>query len=359
MKNMPWFRMYTDAVDDEKLRLIAPSDRWYFFAILCCKGKGILDEGGALLKRKVAVKLGLQVDELEEVARRLAEVALIDRETLQPLGWEGRQFKSDGDPTGAERKRRQRERARAAGGSNAVERTGEEGHGHVTRDGHGQFTTGHGHVTRTDTDTEEEKDKKQAHTRKRGADVSDPADEKPLNAKALVAEGVERQHAVDWLALRKAKRLPLTPTAWEAVRDEAGKCGMTPAQAVEHAVKSNWAGFKAKWVVESDSLDRKHGGAWWLSDETALAMAGKVGVGRAYPTESRDAWHARIRAAIDNGGVPPVPPSQQQSLSTLPAVLPPVVAEAAKQAIPADARAALLDIARRSSVSRQLVGNAT
>ncbi|MEX3614721.1 MAG: hypothetical protein VB141_13430 [Burkholderia gladioli] len=114
-KALPWFRIYIETVDDEKLRLLAFEDRWHYIALLCCKGQGILDEGGSLTMRKVAVKLGLSVRELEEVARRLAEVGLIDdRETLQPCGWDDRQFRSDSDPTAAERKRRQREHNRNA-----------------------------------------------------------------------------------------------------------------------------------------------------------------------------------------------------------------------------------------------------
>ena len=83
-QKMPWFRVYTEMVDDEKLRLLAFEDRWHFVALLCLKGQGLLDEGGPLLMRKVAVKLGLSVREVEEVARRLAEVELVDKETLQP-----------------------------------------------------------------------------------------------------------------------------------------------------------------------------------------------------------------------------------------------------------------------------------
>lgn len=80
-----WFRMWSEAVDDEKLRLLAFEDRWHFVAILCCKAQGLLDDPGELMQRKVAVKLGLRLRELDEVARRLAEVGLIDITTLQPL----------------------------------------------------------------------------------------------------------------------------------------------------------------------------------------------------------------------------------------------------------------------------------
>jgi hypothetical protein len=100
--------MYTEAVDDEKLRLLAFEDRWHFVALLCCKGKGILDEGNpAMLRRKVAVKLGLDLRELDEVARRLEEVGLVVAETLQPLAWDHRQFQSD---TSTERVKAYRER---------------------------------------------------------------------------------------------------------------------------------------------------------------------------------------------------------------------------------------------------------
>lgn len=109
MKTMPWFRVYHELLDDEKLRLLACEDRWHFIALLCCKAKGILDEGGTLLKRKVAVKLGLSTGELDEVARRLSEVDLIDKDSLQPLAWDERQARSDKDETNAQRQQRYRD----------------------------------------------------------------------------------------------------------------------------------------------------------------------------------------------------------------------------------------------------------
>lgn len=106
---LPWFRMYAEAVDDEKLRLLAFEDRWHFVALLCCKGKGIIDAEPGLMRRMVAVKLGLDMRSLEEVARRLAEVGLIEEETLQPLAWNDRQFLSD---SSTERVRAHRERVK-------------------------------------------------------------------------------------------------------------------------------------------------------------------------------------------------------------------------------------------------------
>lgn len=114
--SLPWFRLYTEIVDDEKVRLLAFEDRWHFVALMCCKGKGLLAGDGPLTRRKVAVKLGLDVRELGEVARRLGEVGLIDPETLEPTAWDRRQFLSDQDPTRNERQRRFRKRAKAGKG---------------------------------------------------------------------------------------------------------------------------------------------------------------------------------------------------------------------------------------------------
>lgn len=96
-KGMPWFRLYSEIIDDEKLRLLAFEDRWHYIAILCMKSDGLLDCGdnSELMMRKVSVKMGLAIREVDEVARRLADVGLVEQNTLQPLKWNDRQFKSD------------------------------------------------------------------------------------------------------------------------------------------------------------------------------------------------------------------------------------------------------------------------
>ena len=70
---------------------------------------------------------------------------------------------------------------------------------------------------------------------------------KSVTVKQLVGMGVDEQHAKDWLAVRKTKRAPLTPTALAGVQREADKAGITLAQAIERAANNNWAGFKASW----------------------------------------------------------------------------------------------------------------
>jgi len=120
-----WFRLYGEVIDDDKLRLLAFEDRWHFIALLCCKSKGILDTAGELLARRVALRLGLSVLELEIVAKRLADVGLIDATTYQPLAWEKRQRRSDSDHTNRDRQKRFRDKEKAANAlrNGAVTRT--------------------------------------------------------------------------------------------------------------------------------------------------------------------------------------------------------------------------------------------
>lgn len=173
-QTLPWFRAYTKMVDDEKLRLLAFEDRWHFIAILCLKGQGVLDANDPLMMRKAAVKMGLDLRSLEEVARRLAEVGLIEQATLQPIKWESLQQRSDADPTATERKQRQRQRereaadalkkangeARAAGhadDANTTDPTSVTAESRVTVTDASRVT-GH-EVTRTDIDKEVDTDK--------------------------------------------------------------------------------------------------------------------------------------------------------------------------------------------------------
>lgn len=124
MINLPWFRFYVEAVDDPKLKLLAFEDRWHYVALLCCKGQGILDKEQDItrMRRQVAVKLGVDLRTLDEIERRLAAEDLIEPETLQPLQWDKRQFKSD---SSADRTRAWRERNKDGAGAPSPRRHGD------------------------------------------------------------------------------------------------------------------------------------------------------------------------------------------------------------------------------------------
>ena len=95
MTGLPWFRAYSRMIDDDKLRLLAFEDRWHFVALCCLKCEALLDEPDSdMRRRRIAVRLGVQVRELEEIGRRLQDVGLVDFD-LNPLAWDRLQFKTD------------------------------------------------------------------------------------------------------------------------------------------------------------------------------------------------------------------------------------------------------------------------
>ena len=103
---MGWLKLYNTIIDDPKIKAIAPGDRWHFIALLVLKNNGTLDEPDQLRDELIAISLGLQIDEIEALKKRLMKYRLVD-ENWQPVNWE--KLQSAKDKTGAERQRRFRE----------------------------------------------------------------------------------------------------------------------------------------------------------------------------------------------------------------------------------------------------------
>jgi len=66
-------------------------------------------------------------------------------------------------------------------------------------------------------------------------------------------EDVEEKIWIDYLAIRKAKKAPMTDTALSGIRREADKAGLSLQQAIEECCSRNWQGFKADWLKSSGS----------------------------------------------------------------------------------------------------------
>ena len=82
----------------------------------------------------------------------------------------------------------------------------------------------------------EEKELDQKQDQKRAPSAPTPAELFP---------DVDPEHLRDWVAARKAKRLPLTETAAKGFRRAADKAGMTAAEAVKFCAEKGWAGLYA------------------------------------------------------------------------------------------------------------------
>lgn len=243
-RRLPWLRLYTEIIDDEKIRLLAFEDRWHYTAILCCKGQGILDESNQMLmRRKVAVKLGLQVRELEEVARRLGEVGLIDEDTLQPCGWCKRQFASDNS---SERVRRHRARAKTQGDDKSD----------VTLHGTLQQRSSNALDTDTDTDIEDSYESSSSAVADRlpacpHRDIIDLYLETLPELPAVVASRWSGSQAAKWLKTRwredpRHRDLEFWRRFFQAVRTNP------------HWMGENGTGWQADlgWLVKRSSFDK-------------------------------------------------------------------------------------------------------
>lgn len=220
-----WFRLYFRTVDDDKLRLLAFEDRWHFIALCCLKGEGLLDEPESDIRsRRIAVRLGVQLRELEEIARRLREVGLVDEE-LQPLAWDELQFKSD---TSTERTRKYRKK--------------QEKQASKSRERHSDVP-----VTVQDTDTETETEAEDS----KGAGVKKSKKSKKRKAPIAKPDDVDAQVWDDFIDHRAKKSAPITLTVLSRLRSEADKAGWSLQEAIVELMVRGWQGFKADWVANS------------------------------------------------------------------------------------------------------------
>lgn len=75
-----------------------------------------------------------------------------------------------------------------------------------------------------------------------------------ISAKTILEEipDLAEQTVIDYLAVRKAKRAPMTRTAWDSIKEQIlitqERFGIPPDKALSVAVKQNWQGFEADWI---------------------------------------------------------------------------------------------------------------
>jgi hypothetical protein len=69
---------------------------------------------------------------------------------------------------------------------------------------------------------------------------------------------VDPQTFSDWVEVRKAKRAgPVTQTALNRVRSEAGKAGISLQDAIEHCCLAGWQGFRSDWYKADKQSGRQ------------------------------------------------------------------------------------------------------
>ena len=66
--------------------------------------------------------------------------------------------------------------------------------------------------------------------------------------KELIAIGVERKIAEEWIKVRKNKKLTQTETAFRKTKAEIDKSGRNANDCITLCVERSWGGFKAEWI---------------------------------------------------------------------------------------------------------------
>jgi len=65
----------------------------------------------------------------------------------------------------------------------------------------------------------------------------------------LVSLGVEEQHAIDWLEVRKKKKAPkVSQTVIDGISREASIANISFANAIRICAEKGWQGFDASWM---------------------------------------------------------------------------------------------------------------
>jgi hypothetical protein len=91
--------------------------------------------------------------------------------------------------------------------------------------------------------------------------------------------GVSSSIFKDYLAVRKAKKSPLTKTALEGLQREADKAKMSLQDVMQLCCERNWVGFKAEWANSQNPVSKQGDDkSWMFSNQGIEAKAKELGV---------------------------------------------------------------------------------
>jgi len=220
---MQWFRMYNEIVDNYKVKLLPPDDRWYFVAILSCKSQGVLDCDPELLEEVLQVKLGVTKDQLKAIQSSLLRVKLID-EKYQPIGWDERQFVSDNSSV---RSRKLREKSKVKQDATTLQRC--------------KNVSATPPDTETETETESESEQKQ--------NKSIVNQERKIILARVAALGIDMDLWNEYLRTRKRLKASNSPRGLKVLLTEIEKLVKLGEDATELVERSNSNGWKSVFAV--------------------------------------------------------------------------------------------------------------
>lgn len=222
---MDWFRMYGEMMDDPKIGTLDDAAFRTWIELLCVACKAESEGNTKLTEGTLSWALRRNATETLQQLLHRGLVTLNETGEIVITNWNKRQKKSD---SSTERVKRHREKSKQINDVRACNVTETL----AKRDSNG--------LEKRREEKNREEEKKEKTTRVAALSCSD-----------LVADGVSEEAATEFLALRKQKRSPLTPTAWNGIKREASKAGLSVHDAVTKCIERGWRGFEAEWVMPS------------------------------------------------------------------------------------------------------------
>lgn len=75
--------------------------------------------------------------------------------------------------------------------------------------------------------------------------------------KSLIDLGIYESIVNDWLKVRKTKQATNTETAFNSIKSEIQKSGVTANECIKLSVEKSWSGFKAEWYKNNLTTNNK------------------------------------------------------------------------------------------------------
>jgi len=72
--------------------------------------------------------------------------------------------------------------------------------------------------------------------------------------KSLLSLGIEKNIVEDWLKVRKTKKAVNTEIAFNKIKTEIEKLGLTANECIKIAVEKSWSGFNSEWIQDKQII---------------------------------------------------------------------------------------------------------
>jgi hypothetical protein len=265
----PWFRLYSEIINDAKVQMMPEEMRWRLVGIFCLRCEETLE---TLQERQIAFRLRISPAELAETKAVFIENGFVD-EHWNVSNWNARQFISD---SSTERVRKHRQALKQVETLHETVETNET-------------------VTVTPPDTEQIQNRADSEQKQE--------QKKPSRSKVastfVLPEWVNPETWGLYLEVRKKKRAVMTEGALGGIIKRLmyfGDRGYNPMELLENSVRGNWIDiYEPKNGGKSNGANDRNQALRDVTEELISEYRGKdLGLGGNHSGRTIEARDARV-----------------------------------------------------------------